>query len=413
MTRRFRRPGRLSRLGAAAFLVAAALAAPAPALARAGSALDRAALTAILEETRAEMKMPGLRAAVRFRDGRIVRAAVGLADREARIPLDDSVRMPGGSTGKTFVAALTMLLVEDGVLSLDDPASKWLGDRDWYRRLPNADAIRVRHLLSHSAGLGDYPGTMRFRVRMVWRAIRRGGRFEPEELIGFIGRKPLYPAGRGYAYTDAGYLVLGRVIEAAAGRPYYDQLRERILEPHNLGGIGLQDRSVLPDITPGYTMGARNLRKDGTMKFDPSSEWTGGGLTTNPTMLVQFHGALAEGRIVRPESLAAMLESGWRNPATPDRHYGFGLFVYDGGASFGHGGLWPGYRTHVRHYAESGITVAVQTNRDGRLDMQAVVERIVSWLGQDERPPTAPGDMIRNARLPAAHPAPTLSGDRP
>lgn len=403
MTRRLRVPGALSRFGAAAFLTAA------PAVA---AAEDRTALAALLEATRAELKMPGLRAAVRFPDGRIVRAAVGLADREADVPLDDGVRMPGGSTGKTFVAALTMLLVEDGALSLDDPASKWLGDRDWYRRLPNAEDIRVRHLLSHSAGLGDYPGTMRFQVRMVWRAIRGGGRFEPEELIGFIDRQPKYPVGRGYAYTDAGYLVLGRVIEAATGRAYYDLLRERILEPHGLDEIGLQDRSVLPDITPGYTRGARNLRDDGTMKFDPSSEWTGGGLTTNPTMLAAFYGALAEGRVVRPESLAAMLESGWLNPETPDWHYGFGLFVYDGGASFGHGGMWPGYRTHVRHYAESGVTVAVQTNRDGRVDMQAVVDRIVSSLGKAELRPS-PGDMIRNVRLPPALSAPTFSGDHP
>ena len=342
-------------------------------------ALDQAELAALLEEARVEMKMPGLRAAVRFPDGRIVRAATGLADREADVPLDDTVRMPGGSTGKTFVAALTMLLVEDGVLSLDDPASKWLVGERWYKRLPNADEIRLRHLLSHSAGLGDYPSTTRYRMGSIFRAIRHGGiRFEPEELIGFISRKPLYPVGRGYAYTDAGYLVLGRVIEAATGRTYYDLVRERILKPQGLDEIGLQDRSVLPNITTGYMMGARNLRKDGTMKIDPSSEWTGGGLTTTPTMLVKFYGALTEGRIVKPESLARMLESGWRNPETPDWHYGFGLFVYDDGATFGHGGLWPGYRTHVTHYAASGTTIAVQTNRDGRLDMQAVVTRIAS-----------------------------------
>ena len=101
-------------------------------------ALDQAELAALLEEARVEMRMPGLRAAVRFPDGRIVRAATGLADREANVALDDTIRMPGGSTGKTFVAALTMLLVEDGVLSLDDPASKWVGGERWYKRLPNA-----------------------------------------------------------------------------------------------------------------------------------------------------------------------------------------------------------------------------------------------------------------------------------
>lgn len=345
-------------------------------------AVEQAALTTLLEDVRVEMKMPGLRAAVRSEDGRIVRAAVGLADREAGVPLDDAVRMPGGSTGKTFVAALTMLLVEDGVLSLDDPASKWVGSERWYKRLPNADDIRVRHLLSHSSGLGDYPYTMRYRLRSIFRAIRHGGiRFEPEELIGFTTRKPLFPAGRGYAYTDAGYLVLGRVIESATGRTYYDLVRERILEPQSLDQIGLQDRSVLPGVAPGYMMGARNLRQDGTMKIDPSSEWTGGGLTTNPTMLVKFYGALTEGRIVQSASLATMLESGWQNPETPGWHYGFGLFVYDGGTAFGHGGLWPGYRTHVTHYAAAGTTIAVQTNRDGRLDMRSVVSRIASLAG--------------------------------
>ncbi|MBT3333029.1 MAG: beta-lactamase family protein [Alphaproteobacteria bacterium] len=85
--------------------------------------LDEEELRTLLENARAELKMPGLRAAVRLADGSIVRAAVGLADVEANIPLNDTIGMPGGSTGKTFVAALTMLLVEDGTLSLDDPAS--------------------------------------------------------------------------------------------------------------------------------------------------------------------------------------------------------------------------------------------------------------------------------------------------
>lgn len=343
--------------------------------------LDRAELAALLEEARTEMDLPGLRAAARFADGSIVRASVGLADVENSVALDDSVGMPGGSTGKTFVAALTMLLVEDGVLALDDPASKWLGGIEWFDDLPNAETMRLRHLLSHSSGMGDYPYTMRYGMLSIWRAISRGGiRFEVEELIDMVDHEPLFPAGDGYAYTDAGYLVLGRVIEAASGREYFDLLNERILTPLGLDEIRPQDRSILPDITPGYMAGARNLRDDGSMKIDPSSEWTGGGLVTTPTMLVRFHGALAEGRVVRSESLETMLGSGWRDASTPDRHYGFGIFVYDGGGRFGHGGLWPGYRSQVMHYAESGATIAVQTNRDGSLDLEALVARIESQL---------------------------------
>jgi len=217
---------------------------------------------------------------------------------------------------------------------------------------------------------------------MIGRALRHGSaRFEPEELIGFVlNQKPLFPVGKGFRYTDVGYLVLGRLIEAAAGRRYYDLLEERILVPLQLDQVHPARQSVLPDITPGYTGGARNLKKDGRMKFDPSSEWTGGGLTTNPTMLVEFYAALAEGRVVTPDGFALMLDAGWRNPQTPDWHYGFGLFVFDDGRTFAHGGMWPGYRTRVVHNVPTGITIAVQTNRDGRVDMQKVVQRIAALL---------------------------------
>lgn len=342
-------------------------------------AVDQAELTAFLEEIRSEMNMPGVRAAVRYGDGRIVRAAVGLADKARLTPLDDTVGMPGGSTGKTFCAALTMLLVEDGTLSLDDNAATWLGDERWFQRIPNSESIKVRHLLSHTAGIGDYPGSVRFNLKMVGRVLRHGSaRFEPEELIRFATkRRALNPVGEGYSYSDAGYLVLGRVIEAATGRDYYDLLTERVIEPQRLVDVRPQDQSVMSDVAIGYMAGAPSIKKDGRMKFDPSSEWTGGGLITNPTMLVEFYAALAEGRIVSSESFRLMLDSGWRDPAQPDWHYGFGLFVSGDGMSFGHGGLWPGYRTQVIHDLGSGVTVAVQTNRDGRLDMVGLARRLL------------------------------------
>ena len=71
-----------------------------------------------------------------------------------------------------------------------------------------------------------------------------------------------------------------------------------------------------------------------------------------------------------------MLHSGWRDPSRPGVRYGLGIFVEPGGASFGHGGLWPGYRTHVAHDFRTGLTIAVQTNRDGRLDLEGLVVEI-------------------------------------
>jgi D-alanyl-D-alanine carboxypeptidase len=215
---------------------------------------------------------------------------------------------------------------------------------------------------------------------MIGRVVRDGSaRYEPEELIEFVlDKRPLFAAGEGYHYTDAGYLVLGRLIEAATGEQYFDLLKKRILVPHKLTGIRPADKSILTNIATGYMGGGRNLKEDGRMKFDPSSEWTGGGLITTPTMLVQFYGALANARIVNQQSLSQMISGGWHDPDTPGSYYGFGLFVDDAGKKFGHGGLWPGYLTHVTHFVPGGITVAVQTNRDGRLDMQALTDNIAA-----------------------------------
>ena len=355
-------------------------------------ALDQATLTGYLTRVQSEQKLPGLRAAVMLPNGKLVHAAVGMADKEREIALDDTIGMPGGSTGKTFVATLTMLLVEDEVLSLDDPASKYLGHEKWFWKLPNAKEIRVRHLLSHSSGLGDYPGSVRFNMAMVGRVLRHGSAyFSPEELIR-LGRRrgAQFTPGTGYRYTDVGYLVLGRVIEAASGESYYTLLRKRILKPHGLELIRPQEQSALPHIAVGYQGGVSNLKKDGRMKLDPRTEWTGGGLVTTPIMLVLFYDALANGRIVSEDSLKLMLESGYRNLSHPGWRYGFGVFVGESTHSFGHGGRWSGYRSHVAHLQNSGMTIAIQTNSDGRIDMIRMV-RDIAILAQNEKEESADG----------------------
>ncbi len=348
-------------------------------------ALDRPTLVEFLETERAAHNMPGLRAAVRFADGEEVRAAVGFADIEAEIALDDTTPMPGGSTGKTFVAALVCLLVEDGTLSLDDRAATWLGETGWYARLPNADSMRVRDLLSHSSGIRDYPDTMGFQVAHAWRALRRGSSyFTPEELIDFtLDRRALFEAGHGFAYSDTGYLVLGRLLEAATGSSYHELLNERILQPLSLEHVVPVVTSNPAGVPPGYLDGgwfglSRNLDAKGRMKLDPATEWTGGGLNTTPTMLVRFYAALAEGRVVQPATFTAMVNGGYKDPAEPGYHYGFGLFVTADGETISHGGRWPGYRSRVLHHLPSGTSVAVQTNRDGKVDLPALVQRLAA-----------------------------------
>ncbi|NND59799.1 MAG: serine hydrolase, partial [Gammaproteobacteria bacterium] len=91
--------------------------------------------------------------------------------------------------------------------------------------------------------------------------------------------------------------------------------------------------------------------------------------------LVEFIAALAEGKVVSSDSFEQMLAGGWYNPETR-WHYGYGLFVDNRRRGFSHAGLWPGYRTYVRHCLLNGTTVSVQTNRDGKVDLRGIADRI-------------------------------------
>ncbi|HYY57606.1 MAG TPA: serine hydrolase domain-containing protein, partial [Pyrinomonadaceae bacterium] len=86
----------------------------------------------ILEEYRAKSGFPGAVAAARLADGRLISVAVGHADRERKTPMKPASRMLGGSTGKTFFAALALQLLAEKKLRLDDPVKMYLGRKPWF-----------------------------------------------------------------------------------------------------------------------------------------------------------------------------------------------------------------------------------------------------------------------------------------
>ncbi len=84
-------------------------------------------MRAILDEYRAKGGFPGAVAAARLPDGSLIRVAVGVADRERKTLMKPNSRLLGGSTGKTFFAALALQLVAEKMLRLDDPIKTYLG----------------------------------------------------------------------------------------------------------------------------------------------------------------------------------------------------------------------------------------------------------------------------------------------
>ncbi|MDE2976133.1 MAG: serine hydrolase, partial [Acidobacteriota bacterium] len=90
-----------------------------------------------LDELRAELGFIGATAAFVLPDGSEGVAATGYADPDNDLPMTPEHRMPAGSIGKTIAAATALSMVNEGLLGLDDLASRWLGDEPWWTRLPN------------------------------------------------------------------------------------------------------------------------------------------------------------------------------------------------------------------------------------------------------------------------------------
>jgi D-alanyl-D-alanine carboxypeptidase len=141
--------------------------------------------------------IPGLALLV-VRDGKIVKAqGYGFANLELQAPVKPETVFQSGSVGKQFTAMAVMMLVEEGKLTLDDPLTKFFPEAPaaWQK-------VKVRHLLSHTGGFGDYPKNFDFRHDRT-----------EDELLKIVENQPLaFTPGDKWAYSNLGYLTLGVLI---------------------------------------------------------------------------------------------------------------------------------------------------------------------------------------------------------
>lgn len=326
---------------------------------------------------------PGATLAFGLPDGRVAAFATGFADVEKRLPMQPGSRMPSGSIGKTFVAAVALSLVNDGLLDLDGTIDRWLGDEPWFDRLPNGSTITLRHLLNHSSGIADHVFDSGSGFRDYFReqvgAKDGSGNFDPRDMVRFVlDRDPLFPAGEGFHYTDTGYLLVGMIIEKASRSSYYEQLASHLLVPLGLGQTMPLDQRRIAGMAQGYAPESQRLLglpdkvvADGALVFDSSVEWTGGGLVTTAADLARWGIALFTGEAIDPASVNEMLSSIARpehHADDPERNYGYGLGINVAhtplGVAYRHGGFFPGYNSLLGYFPDSGIAVAMQINTD-------------------------------------------------
>jgi CubicO group peptidase (beta-lactamase class C family) len=300
-----------------------------------------------------ENRIPGVVIGVASR-GRLVHTqSYGMADVELRVPVSDSSVFEIGSISKQFVAAATMLLVEEGRVGLDDSIHEYLSDlpSEWL-------GVTVRQLLTHTSGIPDYEEIQTYEAYRL--------RFTPEEIIRVAHSRPMdFEPGTGWYYSNTGYFLLSLIVERVEGRPLGAVLRSRIFEPLGMGQTRMADpEDIIPHRVSGYwvdRMGVALMNRDATQT---SSTLGAGGLVSSVHDMARWDEALYGNQLLSEASKTAM----WTTAVLPngdDTGYGFGWSVaeYRGSRALGHNGQVAGFVASFVRLPDAGVAIVVFANR--------------------------------------------------
>ncbi len=318
--------------------------------------------------------IPGLSIAI-VQNGKIVkRQGYGIANLEHGVPVSSHTMFQSASLGKQFTAALTLLLVEDGKIKLDDPISMHVPStpKSWAK-------ITVRHLLNHTSGLAPVDESI---------DLRRD--YSDQELLASMVRLPLlFLPGEKWSYSSLGYQVLGILCTRVGGKFYGEQLRERVFEPSGMKAAIVNDRELVPNRAAGYD------RVNGTLV---NEEWVSptlnatadGGMYVSAQDLAQWSIALDADNVLSQGMKEASWSPGKLNDGSTTE-YGFGweLRSINGHRSVQHSGAWRGFSTYLVRYLDDKLTVVVLANRS-RARPEFIAEQIVGHYIPELRtnPPT-------------------------
>jgi CubicO group peptidase (beta-lactamase class C family) len=230
-----------------------------PALALTGIADPRTAgYDAMLNDFLRRLAPPGGALAV-SKDGRLVYArGFGLADVARRQDVEPTSLFRIASLSKPFTATAVMQLVEAGRLKLDDKVFRVIKLQPFLARGARLDQrideVTVLNCLQHTGGWDRDKGFDPMGAGAAEQVAHAMGirlPIRPEHIIRYTMGLPLnFDPGSNYAYSNFGYCVLGRVIEAASGLPYADYVARNVLRPIGIDGMR-QGKNLLRDRAPG------------------------------------------------------------------------------------------------------------------------------------------------------------------
>jgi D-alanyl-D-alanine carboxypeptidase len=267
------------------------------------------------------------------------------------------------SNSKQFLAALLLMLENEGKLDLDDPVVKWLPE------LPHADRYTVRQLLNHTSGLQDY-----WPQDYAFAAMERAA--APMDIVRRWGMKPLdYEPGTRWQYSNTGYVVAGLIAEKAGGKPLWQQFEQRIFVPLGIHPVS-GDATNGPSYPQGYQRFALGPVRPATPPA-PGWLWAAGELSMTAAELAEWNIARIERSLLPREDWEEM-ERPVRLADGTSNGYGLGVqsSMRGGRRVVDHGGAAIGFLSQSAVWIEDRVSVVVFINADFAPVQDRLTDRI-------------------------------------
>lgn len=295
--------------------------------------------------------------------------AYGLANRDFAVANRPDTKFNLGSINKVFTQIAIAQLAQQGKLSLSDTIRKHLPDYP----SPAADKITVQQLATMTSGLGDffgerYDATPKTKLRTL------------SDFLALFANEPLlFEPGTSRRYSNAGYIVLGLIVEKLSGQTYYDYVRQHIFVPAGMKDTdAYPEDSVAPNRAVGYTReGADGQAQPGPKRVNlytlPARSSSAGGGYSTASDLLALDAAMRADKLLSPAWTDWYFSDKQKAPvagAPARKHSGAGGFA--GGS--------PGVNAVIETDLDTGYSIVVLSNDDPP-SAEAVARKIRQWLG--------------------------------
>lgn len=283
-----------------------------------------------------------------IRDGQpVVRRAYGLADVEQNIRATPATNYRLASVTKQFTATAILRLAEDGKVALDDRVRRWLPS------LPApADAITIRHLLTHTSGLIDYEDVM---------APDATEQIKDADVLRLLEsqHETYFAPGTSYRYSNSGYALLALIVERASGMSFATYLKQRVFEPVGMSATVAHEENLSTISNRAYGHSFAGGKWTRTDQSTTSAVLGDGGIYSSIDDLAKWDAALYD-PFYAPAFVAATVTD------DPNVAYGFGWRLSDhrGERMLWHSGETRGFRNVLIRFPERRLTVVLLTNRN-------------------------------------------------